>query len=111
MVAKHVNHPNHRHVECYAGPDILGGHCVESSSKQQDGSLILKLTEDPETPARCGACRQSCALIHERCRRQVRECDWLDRRVWLDVPVRRMDCHRCGARVVADIAWLGAVPE
>ena len=83
------------------------GHCVESLSEQPDGSLILKLTEDLEMPARCGACRQSCALIHERCRRRVRERDWFDRRVWLDVPVRRMDCHHCGARVVEHIAWLG----
>ena len=82
------------------------GHCVESYGEQPDGSLVLKLTEDPETPARCGACRQACVLIHERRRRRVRERDWFDRRVWLDVPVRRMDCHHCGARVVEHIAWL-----
>ena len=27
------------------------GHCVESYSEQPDGSLVLKLTEDPETLA------------------------------------------------------------
>ena len=32
--------------------------------------------------------------------------DWFDRRVWLDVPIRRMDCHHCGARVVEYISWL-----
>src|SRR5574344_42432 len=82
------------------------GHLVESFSEQPDGSLILKLTEDPDTPARCGGCRQDCVLIHERRRRLVRERDCFDRRVWLDVPIRRMDCHHCGARVVEHIRWL-----
>ena len=84
------------------------GHCVESLSEHPDGSLVLKLTEDPETPARCGCCREDCVLVHERSRRRVRERDWFDRRVWLDVPIRRMDCHHCGARVVEHIAWLGS---
>ena len=82
------------------------GHCVESYSELPDGSLVLKLTEDPETLARCGCCRESCVLVHERRRRRVRERDWFDRRVWLDVPIRRMDCHHCGARVVEHISWL-----
>ena len=82
------------------------GHLVESYSEQPDGSLILKLTEDPDTPARCGGCGEPCVLIHERRRRRVRERDWFDRRVWLDVPIRRMDCHHCGARVVEHITWL-----
>lgn len=83
------------------------GHVVESLTERADGSLLLKLTEDPKTPARCGCCRQECILIHERRRRLVRERDWFDRRVWLDVPIRRMDCHHCGARVVEHITWLG----
>ena len=82
------------------------GHCVESYSEQPDGSLVLKLTEDPDTLARCGCCGESCILIHERRRRRVRERDWFDRRVWLDVPIRRMDCHHCGARVSEHMTWL-----
>ena len=82
------------------------GHCVESYSEQPDGSLVLKLTEDPATLGRCGGCRQPCVLIHERRRRLVRERDWFDRRIWLDVPIRRLDCHHCGARVVEHITWL-----
>ena len=67
------------------------GHLVESFSEQADGSLVLQLTEDPDTLARCGCCGEPCVLIHERRRRRVRERDWFDRRVWLDVPIRRMD--------------------
>ena len=81
-------------------------HVVDSLIERADGSLLLKLTEDPEMPARCGGCRQECVLIHERQRRLVRERDWFDRRVWLEVPIRRMDCHHCGARVVEHIRWL-----
>ena len=82
------------------------GHCVESCSESPDGSLVLRLTEDREMLARCGCCGEPSVLVHERRRRRVRERDWFDRRVWLDVPIRRMDCHHCGARVVEHIAWL-----
>src|SRR5574343_375820 len=82
------------------------GHVVESCSEQADGSLLIQLCESPEVPARCGRCRAPCVLVHERRRRRVRERDCFDRRVWLEVPIRRMDCHHCGARVVEHIAWL-----
>ena len=82
------------------------GHVVESCSETEDGSLLIKLSESPDIAARCGACRAPCVLVHERRRRRVRERDCFDRRVWLEVPIRRMDCHHCGARVVEHIAWL-----
>lgn len=82
------------------------GHVVESCSEQTDGSLLIRLSESPDTSAICGHCQAPCVLVHERSRRRIRECDILDRRVWLDVPVRRMDCHHCGARATERIAWL-----
>ena len=82
------------------------GHEVESCVEQADGSLLIALTESPELPACCGRCQAPCVLVHERRRRRVRERDCFDRRVWLDVPIRRMDCHHCGARVVEHITWL-----
>lgn len=82
------------------------GHVVDSCSEQADGSLLIKLIESPEVLARCGNCQAACVLIHERRRRRVLERDWFDRRVWLEVPIRRMDCHHCGACVVEHIAWL-----
>lgn len=51
-------------------------HCVGSYSEPPDGSLVLKLTEDRETLARCGCCGEPCVLVHERRRRRV----WLDSR-------------------------------
>ena len=82
------------------------GHVVDACSEQADGSLLIELSESPDVAARCGSCRAPCVLVHERRRRRVRERDCFDRRVWLDVPIRRMDCHHCGARVVEHIAWL-----
>ena len=82
------------------------GHVVESCSEQMDGSLLIRLSESTDTSAICGHCQALCVLVHERGRRRIRERDLLDRRVWLDVPVRRMDCHHCGARATERIAWL-----
>ncbi|ODU35950.1 MAG: hypothetical protein ABS92_15505 [Thiobacillus sp. SCN 63-374] len=81
------------------------GHVVQSVREQADGSLLIALSEDPQVTARCGRCGEPCVLLHERRWRRVRERDWFDRRVWLDVPVRHMDCHHCGARVTERIAW------
>jgi transposase len=82
------------------------GHVVQSCRDQADGSLLIELDEDPTREALCGACGEPCALVHERSWRRVRERDWFDRRVWLRVPVRRMDCHHCGARAAERIGWL-----
>ncbi len=82
------------------------GHEVQSCREQSDGSLLIELSKDPKHEARCGACGEPCALLHERSWRRVRERDWFDRRVWLRVPVRRMDCHHCGARSIERIGWL-----
>ncbi len=82
------------------------GHVVQSVDEQADGSLLIHLSEDPDQPASCGQCGQSCVLVHDRRWRRIRERDWFDRRVWLYVPIRRMDCHHCGARVTERITWL-----
>jgi transposase len=36
----------------------------------------------------------------------VRDRDILDRPVWLDVPIQRMDCHHCGGRYAERLSWL-----
>ena len=82
------------------------GHIVDAVHEQEDGSLLIVLEACPLSEARCGACRQPCALVHERRRRKVRDRDCLDKRVWLDVPIRRLDCHHCNARVAEHIVWL-----
>ena len=36
----------------------------------------------------------------------MRDRDILDRPVWLDVPIQRMDCHHCGGRYAERLSWL-----
>lgn len=82
------------------------GHIVDSVVEQDDASLLIVLSACHHAEALCGNCRQPCALMHERRWRRIRDRDMLDRRVWLKVPIRRLDCHHCGARVTEHIAWL-----
>ena len=82
------------------------GHIVDSVVEQDDESLLIVLNACPTADALCGSCRQPCALVHERRWRRIRDRDILDRRVWLKVPIRRLDCHHCDARVTEHISWL-----
>ena len=82
------------------------GRLVDSCQERADGSLLLTLSEDPSHRPRCGRCGSDCVLLHERRRRRVRDRDWFDRRVWLDVPIRRLDCYQCGARAAERLSWL-----
>ena len=88
------------------GVVLWEGHVVDSSEERVDGSLLLSLSEDPSYRPRCGRCGSDCVLLHERRRRLVRDRDWFDRRVWLDVPIRRLDCYQCGARAAERLSWL-----
>ena len=82
------------------------GYIVDSVVEQEDDSLLIVLGASPTADALCGSCRQPCSLVHERRWRRIRDRDILDRRVWLKVPIRRLDCHHCNARVTEHIAWL-----
>jgi transposase len=82
------------------------GRLVDSCTESADGSLLFTLSVDPDHTPRCGRCGGDCALVHERGRRRVRDRDILDRPVWLDVPIQRMDCHHCGGRYAERLSWL-----
>lgn len=82
------------------------GYLVDTVVEQDDDSLLIVLNACPNADALCGSCRQPCALVHERRWRRIRDRDILDRRVWLRVPIRRLDCHHCDARVTEHIDWL-----
>lgn len=70
----------------------------------EDG-LLLRLRARADQLPRCRGCGRASRRIHETTRRRIRERDLLGRRVWLEVPVRRVCCARCGVRVER-IAWL-----
>ena len=68
-----------------------------------DQQLLLVL--EPSCSPRCNHCSTVVSRVHDTHRRRVRERDLFDHRVWLDVPVRRVICSRCGVRN-EQIDWL-----
>jgi len=95
-------------MDAIAWPRFWEGFLVDDCADQADGSLLIRLTADPSREALCGRCGLECVLVHERRARRVRERDLLDRRVWLEVPLRRMLCLRCGGRHTERCNWLDA---
>lgn len=76
-------------------------HSRELSSTQ----VLLCLEADPQVDPRCGRCHEPCGLVHERSLRRVRERDLFDKRVWLEVPLRRVVCLVCGVST-EHVPWL-----
>ena len=70
-----------------------------------DGALVLRLQPCSQIPPCCSGCAQRTIDIHDVSLRRVRERDLFDRRVYLEVPVRRVRCGHCGVRSEA-LAWL-----
>lgn len=69
--------------------------------------LLLRLEADPHVDPRCGRCQRPCGLIHDRSLRRVRERHLFDRQVWLEVPLRRVECLSCGVST-EHVPWLPA---
>jgi transposase len=72
------------------------GYEVVASRSVAENTLLIELEPQAARLPRCGRCQQPSPLIHERRLRQVRDRDLLDQRVLLQLPVRRVDCLRCG---------------
>lgn len=79
------------------------GYSLQSYDFLQPKHLLLRL--QPEGVAFCSGCKQSCLHIHERVERRIRDCDLLDYRLTLELPVRRVSCPDCGTRR-EHISWL-----
>ncbi|TBU99819.1 ISL3 family transposase [Stutzerimonas kirkiae] len=81
------------------------GYEVVASRPVAENTLLIELEPQATQVPRCGRCQQPSPLIHERRLRQVRDRDLLDQRVLLQLPMRRVDCLRCG-RVTERSDWL-----
>lgn len=81
------------------------GYQVVAYNTGDSAHLTVTLEPIPGQTPLCGRCRQPAPLIHDRRWRRVRDRDWLDRRLVLNVPIRRIDCLRCG-RCTEHIDWL-----
>ena len=81
------------------------GFEVESHEHVDAQTLCLRLKPRASHAPFCSGCGQSTFLIHDVSWRRVRERDLFDYRVWLEIPVRRVRCPRCGPRR-EQIRWL-----
>lgn len=81
------------------------GFELHDYSELSEDSLLLRLQPRADRRPRCSGCGQPCSRVHDTTLRRVRERDLFDRRVWLDVPVRRVSCAQCGVRVEW-VTWL-----
>ena len=70
-----------------------------------DGALVMRLRPRSAVAPCCGGCNQRTIAVHDVSVRRVRERDLFDRRVYLEVPVRRVRCAHCGVRTEA-LPWL-----
>lgn len=66
---------------------------------------LIQLQPDPSYTPRCSGCQQASPLIHDVSVRRIRDRDLFEYRTWLEVPVRRLRCPRCGVRREA-LSWL-----
>lgn len=80
------------------------GYYIASSVSQAD-YLQLSLEPCATNIPLCGRCQHPCPLIHDRRLRRVRDRDLFDQPVLLLLPMRRVDCLKCG-RVNEHIDWL-----
>jgi len=78
------------------------GFSVISCTEIASQTLLIRLQPLPSLAMRCRHCNISCG-IHDTTLRRIREL--LNWRVWLDVPVRRFRCLRCGIST-KKIDWL-----
>ncbi len=76
--------------------------CYEVKPNQ---TLLIQLRSSPSHTPHCKRCNIPCTLVHDCRIRRVRERDLFDYKVWLEVPVRRLRCPRCGP-TLERIDWL-----
>lgn len=67
------------------------GYDVVACRSPANNSLLIKLEPQASSIPKCGRCGQLSPLIHEHRIRLVRDRDLLDKRVQLQIPVRRVD--------------------
>lgn len=86
-------------------PSFWEGFCVEACEEPAEGTLQITLKADPTWTPSCGGCGRPSPLIHDWQWRRIRDRDLLDRRLWLRIPLRRVDCLHCGRRRER-VSWL-----
>ena len=81
------------------------GFAFDDVLVSDDTHVVIGLKPNPSIAPCCSGCGQRTLAVHDVAERRVRERDFLDRRTWLIVPVRRVRCVDCGVRTES-ISWL-----
>lgn len=80
------------------------GFLVSNLERRQEATWIT-LDHDPAVAPSCSGCGCPSAQVHETVWRTIRDMPMLGDPVWLQVPLRRIRCDGCGARVER-VGWL-----
>ena len=81
------------------------GFQLSSCTELPDSHCLVRLQPDPSRLPRCQHCGAPCRQVHDTSLRRVRDRDLFEYRVWLEVPVRRVRCSRCGV-ATERLTWL-----
>jgi transposase len=81
------------------------GFQLSSFTELPDSHCLIRLQPDPSRLPRCQHCGAPCRQIHDTSLRRVRERDLFEYKVWLEVPIRRVCCSRCGV-ATERLTWL-----
>jgi transposase len=81
------------------------GFQLSSCTELPDSHCLIRLQPDPSRLPRCQHCGAPCRQIHDTSLRRVRERDLFEYKVWLEVPIRRVCCSRCGV-ATERLTWL-----
>lgn len=76
-----------------------------SNVERRPGATWIMLEPDAGVRPICPGCGECCVQIHETVWRTIRDMPMLGDPVWLLVPLRRIRCASCGARVER-VSWL-----
>lgn len=81
------------------------GFIPVSFSISSPGECLINLAAAPADLPKCSVCGKPSRQIHDTSLRRIRDRDLFEYRVWLEVPVRRVSCARCGIHR-EQINWL-----
>ena len=90
-------------MESYLCSLFWKGYSLSSIETLGDKHLLLRLKN--KAPASCSICSKPCRNVHDTTTRRVRDCDLLNHRLSIELPIRRVCCRTCGTKR-EHISWL-----
>lgn len=89
----------------WEGYKVVQAERFEAGEKGRRAAVWIELGRRKAAQMRCGRCEQTVKSVHEYTERWIRDLPILDADTSLLVPIRRVDCPRCGPKM-EKINWL-----